>query len=409
MSPTARTFRTVAVVLGIILVAVIGMPLASWAAQHMFALAPGDTITVQCDTRLAGRVRGKESTIECMQPTVVAATATVVPTAPPVPTNPPAPTAVPTQVPGSEQPVAGQKCPDWVHDQYMVTGPDGGLYRTWHAPIDPQYKCWFGHEHGADPRTSKADNTLPAFGYAGKMAGLNEPHEAFKVFVLHAGQASDNGLVMNGDYRIIFHMGTSRVGRYTNQFHSMEYDYVARDGSGRHAHVYGMADTGTNRGSTCQNPRQNGRDFSTIGCNDPYEIWTFNFSIIHPDDPYRGALEVRTYLSGAVAAFDPITTRDPADETKLVFTQDYRRPGSGVDPQGPNAEFLGCKRESYGGPNYWQNKGRPTTYYTNPYGLVQPGPGPGLIKQEVSATASTTFEQFKYPQSFCGNNIRFPN
>src|SRR5438067_7518874 len=51
------------------------------------------------------------------------------------------------------KPVAGQMCPSWVHDQYVTVGPDGKTYATWHPPVDPQYGCYFGHEHGADPRT----------------------------------------------------------------------------------------------------------------------------------------------------------------------------------------------------------------------------------------------------------------
>ena len=35
------------------------------------------------------------------------------------------------------------------------------------------------------------------------------------------------------DYRIVFHMGTGGVKRYTERMHSLEYDYVARDGTGR--------------------------------------------------------------------------------------------------------------------------------------------------------------------------------
>jgi hypothetical protein len=416
-------------VLSIVLVAVIGMPIASWAAQQFFALAPGDSLTVSCDTRLSGRVRGKQSVIECIPGTVVtqptatqiAATATAlpptatqaiptatqaIPTATALPPTAVLPTATPS---GQQQPVAGQQCPDWVHDQYVVVGPDGNTYRTWHPPVDQQYGCYFGHEHGADPRTSRADNTMPAFGYAGALAGFNEPHEAFKVFVLNAGQVADDGRQITADYRFVFHMGTSRPGRFTTQFHSMEYDYIARDGTGREAHAYGMADTGTARGSTCDSPRKGGRDFATLGCADPYEIWTFQFSIAHPQDEWRDPQHVRAYLSGSVAAFDPITTRDPADETRLIFTQDYLRPGSGIDPRSPQAEFQGCNREAYGGPNFWANAGKPTVYYTDPYGNVQPGPGPGLIEQRISAVESRTNEIFKYPQSFCGNSIRFPN
>jgi hypothetical protein len=345
--------------------------------------------------------------------TAVPPTATAVPptatAVPPTATAVP-PTAEPTAQPtaGTEPPVAGQPCPAWVHDRYVTTGPDGRLYPTWHPPIDPEFGCLFGHEHGADPRTSRADSSLPAFGYAAALMGMQEPHQGFKVFVINQGDISE-GNPSPADYRIVFHMGTSGVKRYTAEFHSLEYDYISRDGSGREAHIYGMSDTGVPIGSTCDNPRRGGRDFSTMGCPDAYEIWTFHFSIMHPNDPYTDAMHVRLYASGSVAAFDPVTTRDPADDNHLVYTQDYRNPGSGVDPLSPQSEYQGCARESYGGPNYWDNAGRPTVYYTDPMGHVQPGPAAGLIRQEVSAVKGTSNEIFKYRQDFCGNGIHSPN
>ena len=42
-------------------------------------------------------------------------------------------------------------------------------------------------------------------------------------------------------------------------------------------------------------------------------------------------------------------------------------------------------------------------------GSVQPGPGPGLIRQEVSASTSTTNEVYKLRRDFCGSGIRWPN
>src|SRR6478736_2448808 len=75
-------------------------------------------------------------------------------------------------------------CPAWVHARYTTAGPDGKQYPTWHPPIDPEFGCLFGHEHGADPRTANADATLPAFGYAAALMGMSEPHEGFKVFVI---------------------------------------------------------------------------------------------------------------------------------------------------------------------------------------------------------------------------------
>lgn len=299
-------------------------------------------------------------------------------------------------------------CPAEVHNRHVVAGPDGRSYPTWHPPIDPATGCAFGHEHGANPKTSRADSSMPAFGYAAALLGMSEPHEGYKVFVINRGDVSE-GRAAPADYRVVFHMGTSRTGRHTQQFHSMEYDYIARDGSGREVHVAGMADTGTHIGSTCDNPRGSGRDFSTLGCADAYEIWGFSFDVKHPDDPYTDVQHVRVHVGGAVAAFNPVTTRDPADPARLIYTQDHRRPGSAVHPLSPDSEYTGCAREVYGGPNFWANDRGTAVYYTDPYGAVQPGPGPGRIRQEVSLSNSRSNEQFKYRQDFCGNGVRAPN
>jgi len=414
---TSRARLAVIMTCTLALAAVLLAPLAMrsiQATQNSFSLSAGDAITLNCPTRLIGRVRGQSAVISCAPAAGVPTSTPAAPTAVPTHAHPPAtataPVASATPATGGETPVAGQLCPAWVHDRYVTAGPDGNLYPTWHPPVDAEYGCLFGHEHGADPRSSKADASMPAFGYAAVLHGMAEPHVGFKVFVINQGDIADDGRAATADYRVVFHMGTGGVKRYTERHHSLEYDYIARDGSSREAHIYGMADTtGNPIGSTCTMPRAGGRDFSTLGCGDPYEIWPFSFSIIHPDDPFTGAMEVRTHVGGAVAAFDPITTVDPSDLTRLVFSQDYHRPNSGIDPKSPAAEFQGCQREIYGGPNYWHNAGGATVYYTDPMGYVQPGPGPGLIRQEVSALNSTTNEAFKLRRNFCDGGIRWPN
>jgi hypothetical protein len=251
---------------------------------------------------------------------------------------------------------------------------------------------------------------LPPFGYVTVVAGkATEPHEGFKVFVVHAG-ATYEQKTAPADMRLVFHMGTARIGRYTNQFHSMMYDYVARDGSGRSAHVQGLANTGVPVGSTCDTPRQAGRDFSTVGCHDPYEIWNYGFQIIHPDDPYTGVDQVRFTAAGAVAAFDPITTRDPADNGRLLYTEQYRNGPAAADPLSANARYRGCDREAYIQP-YWNNpQGRQAVYWTDANGLVNPaGEAPGMLRQEVSVSPKSSIEAYKYRQGFCHPTVHAPN
>lgn len=310
---------------------------------------------------------------------------------------------------------AGERCPAALHASQTTVGPDGKPYLTWHPPVDPESGCLYGHEHGADPRTSRANPTMPAFGYAAAQIGVTEPHEGYKVFI-QAGGAIEQGdrrqRTVPADYRIVFHMGTSGVKRYTERFHSLEYDYLARDTSGRALHLVGMADTGAETGSTCDLPRRDGRDFSTIGCADSYEIWGFKFQVIDPSDPFQGVMETRASVTGAVAVFDPVLTRDTADSTRLVYTSDYRGDPlyrARIDPRSPDAFYQGCRREAYFGPNFWNNAAGPTVYYTDGFGRVQPGAGPGRLRQEVSGSASLFGEQFKFRQDFCGNGISPPN
>jgi hypothetical protein len=299
-----------------------------------------------------------------------------------------------------------------VHDRYVIGGPDGKTYPTWHPAVDPTFGCFLGHEHGADPATARANSAPPAFGYIGSLIGDDEPHEGFKVFVTNVGDVTE-GRTVNADQRVVFHMGTAGVKRYTTRFHSMQYDYIARDGTGREAHLQGMADTsGSDQvGSVCDQPRKGGRDFSTVGCNDAYEIWSAaTLQVIHPDDPFTDVFQTRVTMTFTPAVFDPITTRDPRDNNVLLFTQRVRG-NPAIDPFSPQATYRGCDREAYYGPSYWRNTGRPTVYFTDVYGHVsrsgQDGAHP--LRQAVGSVTSTNNEQFKLPSEFCLHGVHAPN
>jgi hypothetical protein len=130
-----------------------------------------------------------------------------------------------------------QPCPQWVHDQYVTTGPDGRLYPTWHPQIDPVYWCYFEHEHGSDPDLF-VDGYRPPYGYASTQAeakpGLSsnflcdvetvnaaanivlspEPHVGFKSYVFSDGTG----------YRWLMthHFGTASLKRACVRFHTMD-------------------------------------------------------------------------------------------------------------------------------------------------------------------------------------------
>lgn len=320
-----------------------------------------------------------------------------------------APASNPPEVPpGQPTPVVGQACPDWVHNRHVVKGPDGELYATWHPPVDPDYKCYFDHEHGDDPRTSQANPELPPFGYVGKLAGMPEAHEGFKVFVSNRGTRNDENRIALTSTRIVAHMGTGGVRRYTVRMHSLMFDLAAP--SGHRVSVQGMADTGL-AGSICErdetlsdgDPNNDiGRTVMTLpgtGCFDArpgslYEIWAFKL---------RLADKVEVIASTAV--FDPITTMNPADRAQLRYTEQVFQGYSGL---------RGCDREAYHGPVYWYNRNGPEVFYTDAFG--RPG---GPIKQTVSlhddigiqmSQRSDGFQnQFKLPRNHCAAGLGLKN
>ncbi len=396
-------------------------PVSPTATPSGLNLAPGQSLVVNCPTRL--ELVGNTLTCLAAPTATKAATntpsaATATPQATQLPTNtPPGPTATkaatntplaststpmptkaatntpvaptatqhvhatPTSAPtGGLEPVAAEilgTCSAAVHDRYTVTGPDGQLYRTWHPPVVPVDAanpggptCAFAHEHGDDPTTSLANPALPAFGYINAVAGHPEAHEGFKVFVANRGARNDEGRVAQTSTRIVFHMGTGGVKRYTMPHHSLIFDLVAPDG--HYVHVQGLADSKL-VGSICDrdralqdsNPNNDvGRTVMVVkgaGCDveSVYEIWSMSLNIAN-----------RVTVNVSTAAFDPITTMNPADMTQLIYTY-TQYPG----------DYHGCNRESYHGPVYWYNANGPTVYYTDAFGArVTNGP----LKQEIS-------------------------
>ncbi len=315
-------------------------------------------------------------------------------------------------------------CSADVHDRYAVAGPDGKRYRTWHPtsvsvlpgnPASPS--CTFAHDHGDDPSVSQANATLPPFGYVGLLAGHNEPHEGFKVAVANRGRVNDEGRTMLGHSRVVFHMGTGGIKRFTTAHHSAMVDVVMP--TGQTLHLQGMFDTNL-AGSICQ------RDAS-LGDGDPsndigrtvvtvtdgscplgalYEIWQGRFDVQRPD----GSVAVTSFANMAV--FDPITVLDQSEPTKQIYTKDAFASRAGEAPFTP--PFNGCNRETYHGSGYWYNRFGPTVYFTDAFG--KPG---GPIRQEVSqheqigidmsARRDGNLNQFKLRQDYCAAGLGLLN
>jgi len=346
------------------------------------------------------------------------------------------PTETPTPGGGSGgglSPVAADilgTCPAEVHDRYVTTGPDGRTYRTWHpqeVPIDANNpggaKCRFAHEHGDDPTTSLANPVLPPFGYIGYTAGHpEEAHQGFKIAVANRGEVNDEGRVMLGSARVVFHMGTGGVLRYTMPHHSAIVDIVMP--TGQYIHVQGLFDT-HGVGSICERDRNNndnnfsndiGRTVMTLpgtGCEvtSPYEIWSGDLLIRKPN----GQEALRAFVTMAV--FDTITTMDPADKTRLIYTTDAF--ASRLNEAPFMGGFHGCDRENYHTAPYWYNANGPTMYFTDAFGNPLAEGAPGALRQEVSAhsqigigmasRADGILNQFKERTDYCGAGLGLKN
>ena len=397
--------RKVEAIIGaVLLLAVVAGAAVAQSFSQVVNLGRGQTAYVSCDG--AARLRAERQS-ELIMLLSCGRAEQAPPTATATPAQPPAPTATATAQPPSGdllpvEPVSMLgTCPAAVHDQFVTTGPDGRLWRTWHAQVvalPGGGSCRFAHEHGDDPRTSNADGSLPAFGYIGSLVGLNEPHEGFKVYVVNRGVRNDEGRTAQVDSRIVVHMSTARPlpgmagGRFTMPFHSLEYDMVSP--TGHEVHVMGMANTFA-AGSICErdarsqsadpvgrvlyiDPREN-----SCAANSTYEIWGLQLD--------TGAANVHV----AAAAFDTGTGLTPS--TGVAFA----------------TGLLGCDREAYHGPVYWYNQNGPVEFRTDAYGRPDAnGPLVQFVSRHsaIGIPFSNDQGQFKLrPASYCAPGLALPN
>jgi hypothetical protein len=315
-------------------------------------------------------------------------------------------------------------CSAAVHDRYITTGPDGKVYRTWHAatvPVDANNpngaKCTFAHEHGDNPATSNIFRGAVPFDYIPAQISMDEPHAGFKCFVHNKGTRNDEGGIALHDSYFCFHMGTGGAARFTTRFHSLDFHVVTANG--QRMDVAGMADTG-NVGTICSNPRE-GRTVMGFGCklDSAYEIWENKLNIVNKGNSVAMAIT-------STAVFDPITVMNPTDLTKAIPVWDPQADSQIFKFNDSREGYRGCERESYTGPLMWFNANGAQVYYTDVYGnVVNNGP----IKQYISninterAGTLTQFgglimaykggtdpqTQFKYRNSSCVSGIGVKN
>lgn len=117
---------------------------------------------------------------------------------------------------GWEKIKSNEKCPEDLHDLWVVEVDDGDKsvegvkWKSWHPQIDPIYWCYYGHEHGSDPGMAGYKARFHYTAY--KNGKQDEPHLHFKGYVVPAG---DSLMYFN------VHAETSSVRRINEPFHSV--------------------------------------------------------------------------------------------------------------------------------------------------------------------------------------------
>lgn len=153
---------------------------------------------------------------------------------------------------GTWHPGAHDTCPDSLHNQYFVIGPDHKRYPTWHPPVDPVTGCSFGHDHGRDPRGSNlyaSVGDIP-FGYANEQLDTWDPanprhedHFGHKIewendVPLHFGSDAANSLFdVHCDVLTKLHQGTHSADALTNNLHELVYHIRCSDGLELHVTI----------------------------------------------------------------------------------------------------------------------------------------------------------------------------
>jgi hypothetical protein len=301
-----------------------------------------------------------------------------------------------------------------VHDQYKAQGLDGQWYPTWHAPVDAEYGCYFGHEHGDDPNGSPAlRGRAPLFGYASIAAGMNEPHVGFKVFrwdnVHHFNAPQHEGAFV----LMVLHQGTSGAGRFTTVFHDIEFHYYnPRDGREVHVHMLApfgelLVGCGANDPGMLLRQRQanvpGARQVSADKCfnapNIPYEDW---ITALYVGADANG--NWKAYLDPHFAIFNPNTYCIVENGACKLGYSDTRA-GTGADPAGQQSWFKGDKREAYLNQVWIKNAGGNASVWTDPYGRLAAPNAPGAIEQYI---APMYFETLTNSAAFGADNDHDP-
>lgn len=327
-------------------------------------------------------------------------------------------------------------CTKALHDTYVLLGPDGVRYRTWHPAVDPS-GCTWGHEHGDDPAKGIAELVaeakrlnLPApqqaavarpilFGYIGRRMleadgqPHEEAHEGFKIFAATRGVTNDDKFTNRTTALHVTHFGTFRPRRASTRFHSVETRQIHED-HGVFQITQLMLDSG-DIDAVCD-PRFEGLRKDVVQLNQRcksaslYEIWLMAQSLI------IDGREVGQVFA-TPASFDPSTAINPANRDELIYIDDPRVNDSLQFPGNDRSGSRDCVRETYAQMPVYHNLGGATTYVTDVMGKGVPASDPLGVEQHLSAIEgvgpASTFTQFvpafKHKVNYCVPGLSWKN
>jgi hypothetical protein len=300
---------------------------------------------------------------------------------------------------------AGLEVCEVLHRSYKVVGLNHSSDAAWHPPsvqLEDGTVCHFGHEHGSDPaRFVAADTARPVtFGSVDRLAGREEPHTGFKVFVV---EDDGHGLA----YRIVVHQGTGHGRRALIQHHEVQFAVAdARTGE-LLADTAILADFGHGQqnclphtplqpvpSTSHQHGPTPNRSVPTTECaaETPYETWRMAYTLT--------ATPGSTPVFSSRLTFevdDPQTVVDPADPERLVYLCWVRVSRTCDDPSGAQTAWKGTRRGLVAPMLVLDNPNGPEQFTTDAYG----NPG-DLVPQFVSSKLRLDFSA-----ECCGPTVVF--
>jgi hypothetical protein len=296
---------------------------------------------------------------------------------PPTPTPTPPPVVYTETFPAVDPQILGD-CPEWVHDWFTVTGPDGNTYRTWHPvtvriePSNPDSPiCSFAHEHGDPPHPQ---GPQPYFGYVAYHAGnpeLIKEHEGYKVFTHLHGQLTGWGTNeltnINPDIEIQFwfHQGSWSRSRLSERYHGV--GFWSLDAGGRETEVYYFADTGQLTDKCGSQTKTGPKRAVASECDYGNEIWDFGGNIAGVwNTPVQVAvLNPMNFMRGNPNFLQSIELISTSDEICGVnfFACEFKLPFGHA-----NSLWVGNMRMLYNPTLQWSNAGGTETICTDIYG-----------------------------------------